>query len=460
MKTRHRIRSPHPGIKIVRKVRSDGKATWYARFKDPDSGRVVQTNLTRLGHGSAEARSAWAIKRAHTLAERRSEIESGLPVRGNTPIDTAITNYFNERAGELAASTLAVYRQATAPFSEWARTGGLRFTDDVNPAKLMQFRVAFGAKVAKAVATGRGAGRGKRVEGRKGRSAAQVNKCLRALRTVLNHWRRLGLTPQLDSDSIADSMPYLRAPRPMGRILNVTGVRDLLRAAREHDSEVFDLTRQEKHMRLSGGATARYIGIAPFVAAALLTGCRVGELLNLKWGDLSDDFSTLVLPHTATKTRHARRVDLRITPLLVRMLKALRPAGNRSGHVFGGESPFTYDLVESARDRLISNFKAPQFTWHTLRRTCGTFLACAPGIYGGASAYMAARRLGHSVDVAERHYLGVITDLPSKARTLEAALNVESALKEITRDAGARHEHRQVVARGPHPVFQGSQAPL
>lgn len=55
-------------------------------------------------------------------------------------------------------------------------------------------------------------------------------------------------------------------------------------------------------------------------------------------------------------------------------------------------------------------------------------MACAPGIYGGASAYMAARRLGHSLVMAERHYLGVIPDLPSKARTLEAALNVESAL--------------------------------
>lgn len=446
MKTKQRIRSPHPGIKVVRKVRRDGKATWYARFVDPETGRQTQTNLTRLKLGSAEARRDWAISKATSLATRNAEIESGLPVRGNTQVSSAISNYFNAKAGELAASTLAVYRQATTPFAEWARTGGLMYTDDLTPAKLMQFRVAFGANVATAVASGKGVGRGRRVEGKRARSAAQVNKCLRALRTILNHWRRLGVAPHLSSDSITDSLPYLRSPRPMGHILNESEVRALLDAAMIHDLQPFYLTRDEKALGLTQGSTSRYVPIAPFIATVLLTGCRVGEVLSLRWTDFSEDMGTLVLSHAATKTRQARRVDLRVTPLLMRMLRAMRPARNRSAFVFGNESPYSYDLVESARDRLTKNFKAPSFTWHTLRRTCGTFLACAPGIYGGASAYMAARRLGHSVDVAERHYLGVIPNLSAKARTLEAALKVDSTVKSIVREVGARNGHGKLAA--------------
>ena len=87
---------------------------------------------------------------------------------------------------------------------------------------------------------------------------------------------------------------------------------------------------------------------------------------------------------------------------------------------------------------------------HTTTNILGNFLACVPGVHGGASAYMAACKLGHSVDVAESHYLGVIPDLSPRARTLAVALNVESAPKEIIRNAGVRHEHRKVAAGGPH----------
>ena len=39
--------------------------------------------------------------------------------------------------------------------------------------------------------------------------------------------------------------------------------------------------------------------------------------------------------------------------------------------------------------------------------------------------------LGHSVVVAERHYLGVHRGIPKGARTLEAAMQIEEALEEV-----------------------------
>jgi hypothetical protein len=81
---------------------------------------------------------------------------------------------------------------------------------------------------------------------------------------------------------------------------------------------------------------------------------------------------------------------------------------------------------------------APEFTWQKLRRTCGCFLTCAPGIFGGASAFMSAKQLGHSVAVAERHYVGVVRGIPPEARTLEAAMGITPQMKAIEESARSR----------------------
>jgi len=69
-----------------------------------------------------------------------------------------------------------------------------------------------------------------------------------------------------------------------------------------------------------------------------------------------------------------------------------------------------------------------ELTWRLLRHTCATYLTCAPGIYGAASAYMSARQLGHSVGVAQRHYLGLVRGIPREATTLEEAMGIHDLL--------------------------------
>lgn len=53
-------------------------------------------------------------------------------------------------------------------------------------------------------------------------------------------------------------------------------------------------------------------------------------------------------------------------------------------------------------------------------------LTSAPAIYGAASAFMSAKRLGHSVTVAEKHHVGIVKVSP-EARTIEQAMQVERA---------------------------------
>jgi hypothetical protein len=53
---------------------------------------------------------------------------------------------------------------------------------------------------------------------------------------------------------------------------------------------------------------------------------------------------------------------------------------------------------------------------------------------------MESRQLGHSILVAERHYVGLIRGIPIEARTLEAAMQIEreadQVIASITSHAG------------------------
>ena len=109
------------------------------------------------------------------------------------------------------------------------------------------------------------------------------------------------------------------------------------------------------------------------------------------------------------------------------MLAAMR-LQNRSGSVFGRTSGSAY----SAAARLQKEFGAPDgIGWQVLRRSCGTYLTNASGIFGGSSAYLSAKQLGHSVQVAERHYLGVMRGIRRDAQTLEAAMQIEKQMAKI-----------------------------
>jgi hypothetical protein len=54
-----------------------------------------------------------------------------------------------------------------------------------------------------------------------------------------------------------------------------------------------------------------------------------------------------------------------------------------------------------------------------------------PSILGAATVFMSAKQLGHSVAVAERHYLGVHRGIPRDAHTIEAAMQIEEAMRSV-----------------------------
>jgi hypothetical protein len=140
-----------------------------------------------------------------------------------------------------------------------------------------------------------------------------------------------------------------------------------------------------------------------------------------------------------TKTHRARTIGVEVSPALRALRAAMKlRAGKNAAYVFelppdrdGTRRPYTTDLIEASRQRLMDDYGAPAFDWQTLRSTCATYLTNAPGIFSAATVFMSAKQLGHSVTVAEKHYLGVHRGISKEAHTLEAAMQIEEALEEL-----------------------------
>jgi integrase len=274
------------------------------------------------------------------------------------------------------------------------------------------------------------------------RSAVTINRELRSVGTVLDYLRKLGLLSKLDSDALRDSLGRLDVERDAVEYLRPPELQRLLRAALAHDAETFRITREEHRGLLPPGSTVRFEPVAPFVAFVLLTGMRLAEALDLKWsqvdlGAKGDDGAAVgeIKLTATTKTKRARVVGLEVSPALHRLLTTMHEQRKGKATVFG----LSRGAAKSTAERLRDAYEAPEsFGWQVLRHTTGTFLTCAPGIYGSASAYRSAKQLGHSVAVAEKHYLNVVRGIPATARTLEAAMGIEAEIERVIEAAKAR----------------------
>jgi integrase len=425
-----RTRSPHPGVVLVRP--DAGHPYWRARYTDPDTGRPVKVRLDPLALGTAEARREWVIRKARALAKRRMELESGAPKTTGTGLEDAVKRYY-EAHPQLRTKTLAAYKAATKKLLAWADRNGIRSGDDLTRATLHGFREEL-VKQPKLAAASRGK-RGARRETRQRRSAHSINRELRGARTVLGYLAELDLLPKVREGELRRALKKVDAALEQPTFLRPAEIAALLEAALAHDAEVFDETRAEHAGEGERGTTSRYEPIAPFVATLLLTGMRLGEAVALTWSQVDlqaldhdgQPVGEIHLAGAGTKTKRARVIDLAVSPLLRELLGVLHENGPKRGKVFA----LTADGAAAAAKRLKAKYSAPEaFSWQVLRSTCGTYLTNAPGIFGAASAYRSAKQLGHSVTVAEKHYVGLIR-LPSTAKTLDDATGAAAVLRRL-----------------------------
>lgn len=139
------------------------------------------------------------------------------------------------------------------------------------------------------------------------------------------------------------------------------------------------------------------------VAAALLTGCRLGELIGLRVGNVDLRRKRIDLTHTKQKRRH----EIVITPPLADLLKEAL-AESKGGFVFVSRrgEPYTVSGFSKQFAKVAERANCGDITFHDLRRHVGTTL-----INDGERLEVVSKLLGHStVAVTQRSYAHLSTE--------------------------------------------------
>jgi len=411
----------HAGVVLLR---PDPKARtwWRARFVDPDSGRTRKVTLDRALR-TREDREAYAVKLSERLARRRLELEGGASRATGTPLADAMQRYYDAHPN-LRPRAVATYKIGTDKLVRFAKAHRIRTVDDLDRRRLMAFREQVINEPKLHAVTGH---RGKRAAGTERRSAETINRELRNVGTALRYLIDCDLFARLSHDDVRRCCKPLKVSHDRKEFLRPAQMRKLLAAALRHDGETFEATRAELAGIGTPGSTRRYPPIAGFVLYILLTGCRLGEALRVRWEDIDLEDGEIHIG-TESKTSRAREIDIAPSEALARLLAAQKLSTGNKGRVWG----LTPGEAEAAMQRLRDTYGAPaNFSFQILRVSCQSYLASAPSIYGAASIFLTARRGGHSVAVCEKHYAGAVKNISPDARTLEAAMEIEAEAAEV-----------------------------
>lgn len=144
------------------------------------------------------------------------------------------------------------------------------------------------------------------------------------------------------------------------------------------------------------------------VQAALLTGCRLGEIVGMLKAEV--DFGRKRIDLTRTKS--GRRRELVVTPALAAVLKEAI-AESKTDHVFVSSrgKPYTSGGFSRHWQRIADRAGLPDVTFHDLRRHVGTVL-----INAGERLEVVSKLLGHSnVAVTQRSYAHLTTEATAGA---------------------------------------------
>lgn len=383
----------HRGVLLLGPDKSH--TSWRVRYRE--AGKVRTVKLTPTDALTAKSREDFCCRLWAQIQVERGAIRQGAPGRlraADAQIKSVLESYFRVTGDRLAPETTRVYRIAANRLLDYCLQTGVRSTGQLTPGRLRGFALHLqGTRKAEVVQGGK---RGQYQIGAQKLQPISVNRDIRSTRTILIELSRLELI-RLSVNDIKESLRHRVGKVERRPFLKPDQVRELLRCAQDYDA---------KHRK--GGPE-----ITPVILFFLCSGLRLSEGLGILGSDWSP--TELKVRSTIAKTKVSRVLDLKVSTTLLAMAQTQH--GDRrtlEGH--------TKASIKNTFVRLCRR-GAPHFSAHTLRRTCETTLACAPGIWGGASLVKSAHQLGHDPAVATRHYVGSI-DIPKGATTLEEAWGI------------------------------------
>ncbi len=193
------------------------------------------------------------------------------------------------------------------------------------------------------------------------------------------------------------SIKLVREDNTRIRYLTVVEEDALFRALKERDKEVrqqresANQFRKERNLMLFPTFDdVQYVDyLEPLVITAINTGLRRGELLSLRWREISFDKGYLTVTAQNAKSKMIRNVPLNNT--VFEVLKTWRTQNLDSEFVFVGAGEEAITDVKKPWMRVLSNAKIENFRFHDLRHHFASKLVMA-----GVDLNTVRELLGHA----------------------------------------------------------------
>jgi integrase len=229
--------------------------------------------------------------------------------------------------------------------------------------------------------------------------------------------RRKSKKSQGDKENVTttdgSAVPDDTAERHRRRKATINRVINAFKACLKRADAAEKVLRRLKKFRAADSARLRWLTVdeatrlqnacvpefRPLVRAALLTGCRAGELLALRAGDFDSRSKTILIADS--KSGKPRRVPLTDDGMV--LFEELATGKSESDRLFSrddGSHWYRMAVVRAMRAACAGGKVVPPATFHTLRHTYASHL-----VQAGVPLLFVATALGHSdTRMVEKHY--------------------------------------------------------
>jgi integrase len=335
---------------------SDGTRSYIAQVRvrpfKPSSKTLHERDFPSRKEARASA-LAWAKQLEEQLRQQR--------VRGAVRSDVAALKFaelVKEYLADPRTKALSTYSERERQMGWWVEHyGALRALEFPSPTIIRDGRERLLAKHP---------------------SASTANRYLAAARHCVNFARGSGLLPP---GVVWPPRLMLTEAKHREHFLSDAELARALSAAREHST-------------LMHAAVMFAIGV----------GCRQGELLRVRWGDIDEASATVAI--RVSKTDTSRRAHL--PPAVLQALKEwrgekVRPLPSRPVFAHPDGKPLANHYLIARWEKIREAAKLPDTRWHDLRHASASFL-----IQGGATLAEVAHQLGHKHVATSKRYAHLV----------------------------------------------------
>lgn len=417
------------------------RGDWYLFYTDHSSGKQRRRKCRSMGAANAAQRAE--LVRQYRAVERRELAETtirGSVVAGDILLVDDIRDYLGhsqERARTRAAnpdvrsglsdSALQVVEEKIEHFLSWLKTNGyskVRTVDLTADILFRYFNSLIGERTQKAKTKS------------KKRTAATVNVYKRNVKACLRWINSLRPRRFVDFELLLEPLKPVRGKKKPPTAYSPDDLVEFLSMALERESadRLVEVapgkdSRKKKVYSQRVSSTAATPVSRLFILLAL-TGCRLGEALNMKWEDVNLERGRISID--ASKTGIPRWLPLsgdsagEVAPRLLELLRGWWEEDTEREFVLSHGELEAPTFPKGAWYGVDDATDAPRINPQRLRQNFTSYAASI-----GVPAAVAAMWQGHSAQVAERYYRAQVLESEPDAESFEDAMGLTDMIEQL-----------------------------